>query len=256
MTEKTAATLWDFHCHSNLSYCASRDMSVSNIRDALAVSPHPNAVIADHGFAIYFPPEETWDWTFMSEAKSFDQHRDSGNLRLQRHIENFNKHKTDNIKLGIETEMMNNGELTFDHAFADQFDIIIGSIHYLPVNDNAPSLIIYETWIKHLQELLTHDIDILGHPLRYLEQRKVPIDRRTIEFVVGLVKSAGVAMELNSHSKSAYDNILLEEILRQNVTLAFATDSHKIADIGDFSYQFSCLDKIGASLSDFKMLKL
>ena len=249
----------DLHCHSTLSYCANDEMRLKNITKQLEDSKNCNKLaITDHGFAVYFPLEIVLTWKFMIDnGYLFELYREQGNKKLAKHLKKITKLKNPNLLTGIEVELMNNNQLTIDDQFLEELDIIIGSVHWLPVlQETNNKNILFDAWWDNTQQLLEHNITILGHPLRFLFNRKIDPTEKQIDEMVKLAKEKNVALELNSTGKHYQQDLpLLKSILKHEATLSLANDSHRLNTIGLFDYHANCAYMLGVKLSDFNILK-
>lgn len=256
----------DFHTHSSLSYCAEEGMTPGLYKEILS-DPlrrrNPFEVdkvfITDHGMAIYFPKEIAWAWQYMADSSIFDAHRERGNAIIEEHLQILAKYKDCGILPGIEVEMMDDGRFTLDPAFRKSFKVLIGSIHYLHCsqkNGSSPIQIL-EAWESHTMRLLDKDIDLLGHPFRWLHyQIDGQIPPELIKQTVDAAISNDVALELNSHYKIPADIEMLKYGAEKGAVFAFSTDSHRPAEICDFNYHASCLESAGLKISDIKLLSI
>lgn len=233
----------DFHTHTGISYCAEKDLNASYYATRLRELQEPKTVcITDHSMAIYFPEDIAWKWEFISNRKIFDQWKEFGNERFYEHLKNLKKHSADGILAGIETEMLHDRSLCFDQSFRKDLDIVIGSVHFLPV-ENERDCLAY--WFKHTIELINAGIDILGHPFRWIAA-KMQISEETILAIVSDAKKNNVALELNSHYRYEREDILMLRACAQTGTVvSIASDSHRKNEFGDYSYHFSVLEKSG-----------
>ncbi|UDQ97869.1 PHP domain-containing protein [Lentisphaerota bacterium WC36G] len=248
----------DLHCHSTLSYCASAEMTLKNISQKLSSLPEINKLaITNHGFSVYFPIEVVFNWEFMTDnGYLFEVYRHHGNEKLARHLKKIDKLKDPRILKGIEVELMACDKLTVDEKFFDQLDVIIGSVHWLEVDRYTPSdEIIFESWWKNTQQLLSHNITILGHPLRYLYNRGIKPTISQIDALVKLAKEKNVAIELNSTGHNFDQDIpLLKTVLKYETILSIANDSHRLDNIGSFDYYENCCKILDVKLDDFNLL--
>jgi histidinol phosphatase-like PHP family hydrolase len=242
----------DFHAHTNMSYCAANDMTpefyVSLLRNAPALD---KVAITDHGMALYFPEDVAWRWEYISDSSVFDKHRNWGNGRLESHLKNLENFRDDGILLGLEVEMMNDGRITCDPCFRDKLDVMIASVHYLPVSVNAgfSGRQVLDFWLEHMEGLFKTGANILGHPFRWLAaQIEIPYD--LVEIVVKKAKDANMALELNSHFEIPTDVEMLKEAVKQDAKIVFGSDAHSRDEAGDFSYHFDTLIRAGLKLED------
>lgn len=248
----------DFHAHTNMSYCAAKDMTpefyVSLLKNAYALD---KIAITDHGMALYFPEDVAWSWGYISDSSIFDKYRDWGNDRLRKHLENLKGYKNNGLLAGIEVEMMNDGRITCDPCFRDELDVMIASIHYLPVSVNAgfSGREVLDFWLEHMEGLLASGADILGHPFRWLAtQIEIPCD--LVAQIVMKAKNVGMALELNSHFEIPTDVEMLQEIVKQDAQIVFGSDAHSRSEAGDFSYHFDTLMKAGLKLEDLNFYSI
>ena len=250
--------LTDCHAHTSRSYCAEESMCPELYVQALEKSQDiDKVIITDHTMAIYFPREVAWSWRYMTDSSVFDSHREAGNARFAAHLDMLGKFAAKGIVKGLETEMMHDGRFDFDPDFRKDFDVLIGSVHWLPVNkDNCgdPEMIVRH-WLAHSLVLVNSGIDIIGHPFRWLANQVNQVDPALIKMIVAHAKAAGVAVELNSHYKIDTDAEMLREIVAQGATLALGTDSHRPDEILDISYHKSLLKSLDIKESSLKLFK-
>ncbi len=248
--------MFDLHCHTNISYCAYEELTLEFYADRI---PHTNglggAAITDHGMAIYFPPEIAWSWSFVSDSRIFDKFRDAGNEKLCGHLANLARHRDKGIVPGFEAEMMHDGRLTFDDAFRKRLEIIIGSVHFLPVSTDAgcsPEDTL-KFWKEHTIRLIGSGIHVLGHPFRWIAGQ-CPVGESAVREIVREAKANNVAVELNSHYKIGTDVLMLQIAAEEDAAVSIATDAHRPDEIGDFAYHMEMIRTAGLKLSDLRLL--
>ncbi len=244
----------DCHNHTNRSYCADECMTVDFYLEKLQDKDEPRKIaITDHGMAIYFKREDAWRWEFITDSRIFDQNRDRGNKIMAEYLDGIKKYPADKVVPGLEAEMMEDGRLTFDPAFRNELKVLIGSVHYLPVNaETANEQKIIRYWENHVSQLLNSDIDILGHPFRWL-CKQIEVQDSLVSDLVRKAKNAGVAVEVNSHFHTPTDSHLLRNALEIGASVAFGTDSHYPEEPGDLSYHMRLLENLGIKLEDIKL---
>ncbi|HOK04951.1 MAG TPA: PHP domain-containing protein [Victivallales bacterium] len=233
----------DFHVHTKTSYCADKDLSLDFYSEQISSTNLIEFVcVTDHSMAIYFPEDIAWKWEFLSDSNIFEQWRDFGNQRLAKQISELKKFKERKILCGIETEMLPNGKLCFDPMFRSHLDIVIGSVHFLPIENNRNVL---DYWLDHTIMILNSGIDILGHPFRWIAT-KIPITQKIVETIVKEAKKNSVALELNSHYKYETEDIMMIKICAEHdVKISIASDAHRKEEFGDYSYHMSVIKKSG-----------
>ena len=236
-----------------MSYCAESCITPETYSKLVKTNPDVDAIyITDHGMAVYFPSDVAWSWSYMTDSRIFDAQKDWGNKRLDAHLANIARFKDDGIHSGLEVEMMHDGRLTIDDPFRDKVEILIGSVHYLPIDIEEEKKKILKEWKKHTINLLNTGISILGHPFRWISSQ-IEVDRKIIREIVKEAKKTGVAMELNGHHVVPTDIGMLQECVEQGVPVAIGTDAHAMGEIGDFSYHIEIIGAAGLKMTDIKM---
>jgi len=247
--------MFDCHFHTDLSYCSEGGMTLDFIADGIEKIDHLDGVaVTDHSFALYFPEDVAWSWEYMYDSTVYDKFIDRGNGNMDAYLTSLENYRDRNIIPGLETEIMHDGRFTFDQSFRSRIDILIGSVHFLPLPSNASTSKIMEEWHKNTMQLLNAGIDILGHPFRWISKH-VPVSDKLIKEIVHEAKLNNVAIEFNSHFEIDTDSRMLDEVIKQDVKLALSSDSHNQKEIGDFSYQLGLLDDKGITLSNFKIFQ-
>jgi histidinol phosphatase-like PHP family hydrolase len=249
--------MFDLHCHTNISYCGEKELTPEFYAEKIQrIEGLDGVAVTDHGMAIYFPSEIAWSWSFISDSRIFDQFRDAGNTKLERHLADLARFRDRRIAPGIEVEMMHDGRLTFDETFRKRLDIVIGSVHFLDFSievGNSPDET-FVFWKAHTLRLINSGIDVLGHPFRWIS-RQLPVAEGTIREIVREAKRAGVAVELNSHYPIEETDVLMLKIaIEEDAVISIGVDAHRPDEIGDFSYHMETILKAGLKLSDLKLL--
>jgi len=131
---------------------------------------------------------------------------------------------------GIESDILNNGDLDYDKDVLDQLDVVIASVHsnLRMVESKATTRIIKA--IEH------PNTKILGHPTgRLLLSRKAyPLDH---EKVIDACAANGVAIEINANPyRLDIDWNWIPYCLEKNVMLSINPDAHSMDGIDDIRY--------------------
>lgn len=213
-------------------------------------------VIADHGMAIYFPREIAWKWDYISNPSIFDEWQGRGDEILAKHLEEIRKFSGDGLVPGIEIEFMDDGRPVFSPEFRKDVKVIIGSVHFLNIPENATPDDIIPKWLRNVDMILSYGVDILGHPFRWLESRIGEVPGEIICETVKRAKEKNIALELNSHFKMNSDIPMLREIIKHKALISFGSDAHDKKEIGDFSYHNDILNTAGISLRDLTFVSI
>ncbi|HBM17180.1 MAG TPA: hypothetical protein DD381_12680 [Lentisphaeria bacterium] len=252
----------DFHSHTNRSYCADKDLSLDFYEQKLSESSDFDGVcITDHGMAIYFPDSVAWSWEYIKDSRIFDNHRDFGNERLEKHLKNVALLNSKSIYCGLEVEMSQDGKLIYDSYFRRKLHPLIGSVHYLFVSNEYGYLEkdIAGFWLEHNKKLMESGIDILGHPLRWISSH-AKIDDSMIEQILNIAQQNSVAIEINSHNitKTLYeaDKKMIIMAAERGLKISLAVDAHKKVQVGNFDFHNRLFKECGISLKDLNLLNL
>ncbi|MGY5880515.1 MAG: PHP domain-containing protein [Candidatus Thorarchaeota archaeon] len=200
------APRYDLHMHS--SYSDGSDDIIDIVRRANMLHLETIA-ITDH----FWP--------------SMGSQRGGENIIENRRQEIFTA-RTDYPKLtildGAEVDIQSNGNLAPVAGGLDQFDIIIGSFHW--VSDSR-------TWASALIKALKKPkFQILGHWDGYLSSYHKEDGRVVAEALAG----TGIAIELNGRYMSEQTGFL--ELARDSgCNFSLGSDSHSVETIGQLDYQ-------------------
>lgn len=125
---------------------------------------------------------------------------------------------------GAEVDIQSNGTLTPVSGGLNQFDIVIGSFHW--ISDSR-------TWASALTKALQNpQFQILGHWDGYLSSYQQEDGRAVVEALAG----TGIAIELNGRYISEQTGFL--EMARDcGCTFSLGSDSHSVETIGQLDFQ-------------------
>ena len=247
----------DYHAHSKYSYCCDPTIDAATYAAAVVSNPDLSAVyITDHSYHIYFPRDVLAGGSIADRPELFDRYREFGNERMKKYLAEIDPFRGKGVHPGIETEMMFDGRLTLDESFYDSLDIVIGSLHPLPIYQSLgyTDQQIFDAWLRHLKGLLEKPIDVLGHPFRWYASVLGKIPESLVSEVVAMAREAGVAVEINSHNlcheiRKSHE-LILAKAIETDTPVVFGTDAHSRHDIGDFSYHYALLERLGLSIEE------
>lgn len=131
---------------------------------------------------------------------------------------------------GIESDVLNNGDLDYEKEILDQLDVVIASVHSNLRMDEKKAT---DRIIKAVEHPNTH---ILGHPTgRLLLSRKAyPLDHKK---VIDACAANHVAIEINANPyRLDIDWTWIPYCMEKGVMISINPDAHAIAGIGDIKY--------------------
>ncbi len=228
--------LLDAHAHTNLSYCAARDLTIAVYQAALddPRSLLGRQALTNHGFQAYFPENLAWSWAFLDRPELFDEYEERGNDVLLSFRDELMSLADDRFLFGVEVELMGDGRLTVSPSVRETADLVVGSLHVLPRaydRGSAPGDL-YAAFFDYYRDLLATGVDVLAHPLRWLEGEGRIVAPEAIKELVALVAEYGAAVELNLRGDHLSVLTLIRETAAAGVPLALATDAHSVAEVG------------------------
>lgn len=149
--------------------------------------------------------------------------------------------KMDNFEIfkGIESDILNNGDLDYEEDILKQFDVIIASVHSnLKMDEEKAN----KRLINAIENPYTK---ILGHPTgRLLLSREgYPIDHQKI---IDACAANGVVLELNANpNRLDIDYTWIEYAIKKGVLISINPDAHSINGIDDIRWGVAAARKGG-----------
>lgn len=227
------------------SYCAEHDLCPEAYRRALQTGPWEAFAITEHAFSLALPDDAPWPHQWYYSPQRLWEDRAFREDKTARYLERM-AHICDGERLfcGLETEIDCDGALNMDAALWPYFDVVIGSLHYLPEVNAARRV---EGFFAELDALLAHPIDILGHPFRQLTPFG-PVPDEVIDETLRRAHALGVAVEINAHIPFDRDADVLRRAAALGVTVAFGLDAHTIRELEQHSYFARVVAESGVAL--------
>jgi len=262
------AGLTNCHCHTAVDWVCEEQLVPELYDELVGTNGLRRVVITDHGFMFYwFDRDVVFGGQWMTDPALFERNRDWGNRRLEAGLARIRRLGNPNLFAGIETDLTRYGMLTHDSRFTEQFDLIIGSIHFLPWLQEcglAPKQRLH-AWFEHVERLIfTPQVDVLGHPLRWWAQwGGARIPEPMLAELANLAEQSGITMEINVLSQknliARYADMfgsLLKRLRDRGLPIVLGTDAHGRAAVNDFSRVFALLKQTGTRLSDLNVLEV
>jgi DNA polymerase (family 10) len=214
------------HCHSNWS-----DGS-NPIEDMAATCQEKGwsyMLISDHSQTAFYA-------NGLKANRVQEQHKQ---------IEQLNK-STQGFKIfkGIESDILNDGELDYPSEILQTFDLIIASVHS---NLSMPQEKANQRLLKAIENPFT---SILGHPTGrlLLSRNGYPINH---QLIIDACAANNVAIEINAHPRRLdLDWKWIEYALEKGVMLSINPDAHALDGIDDVKYGVLAAQKGGLTASN------
>ena len=224
------------HCHSNWS---DGKNSIEEMASACIDNNWQYMLISDHSQTAFYA-------NGLKENRLVEQHKQ---------IEQLNKGFTEfRIYKGIESDILNDGQLDYPAEVLNSFDLIIASVHS---NLRMPAEKANARLLKAIENPYT---SILGHPTGrlLLSRNGYPINH---ELIIDACAQNNVAIEINAHPRRLdLDWKWIEYALEQGVLLSINPDAHNIEGINDVKYGVLAAQKGGLeknkNLSSFSLSEM
>jgi histidinol phosphatase-like PHP family hydrolase len=246
---------FDYHVHTTLSYCHEGELTVDNFINLARLKGIKGFTVTDHAHHLYFDEKSAWQYDYIKDYNLFLKASETGDSKFEGYLDMLTGYKeklsqTNDLKLliGTEIDVAKNGKVVFNTKYRNNLDILIGGIHWLPcLNDELNSKTLLIEFMDFTMMLLESDIDILAHPTRIFRAHKMEIPKEVTRPIVMKAKEKGVALEINSHNYPDPDVHFIRTCVDEGVKLSLGTDTHRIAEFGDFSIQKKILSEAGIS---------
>ena len=226
----------DVHCHTEFAYCGTT-VETATCAALAKVMDVTTLCVTEHAFQLYFEKNYAmrFDWLNNPEnvAAVWATPERSRMAAYQRFAQTL---RSPFIKIGLEVDLYDHGKLLLapqDQAF--KWDILIGAVH--AVQDFIPGttdqLQAEKLFMRDIELLLNHPIHVLAHPFRFFARHHLQTPTHLYPVLAGLLADNGIALEVNYHTNQP-DPALIRICVDKGVKIAFASDTHDLAEAGEF----------------------
>ncbi len=237
----------DVHCHTEHAYCGTTVDTAPCIAlsQALGVA---TLCITEHAFQLYFDKKDAMCFKWQRDPALVEsvwatpeRHRMAAYQRFAQKL------RSPFVKIGLELDLYDNGKLLLapEDEEAD-WDILVGAIHF--IQDFSPGKTSQKEaealFIRDVEHLVGYDIDVLAHPFRFFSRNRLESPTHLYPVVADLLADSGVAAEVNFHTHQP-DPEFLRQCAEKGVKLALASDTHDLAEAGEFWPHVNVLRQAG-----------
>lgn len=151
------------------------------------------------------------------------------------------------MKVGLEVDLYDDGKLLVAPEDMDAgWDIMIGAIHYVQgfVPGETSQQDAETLFMRDVERLITHDIDVLAHPFRFFARNRLSCPTHLYPVVAGLLADCGIAAEVNFHINQP-DAEFIRACYGKGVRIALASDAHDLVESGEFWPHVNLLKQAG-----------
>lgn len=238
----TELQLVDNHIHTQLAYCAE-NMSV---RKSIALARDfglAGITFTEHAGQLYFDRKPYWANAWMAAGVGG---ADEDYNRMPAYLELKRANEGDFARFSLEVECDVHGKMVLHREDRHNFDWIMGTIHALSdFSKGTPPQQHHLDEFLHLVDCMGRQgIRVLAHPTRIFRRAGWETPRGLFEPTAALLREYGIAAEINFHTNEPPVEFV-RCCLAQGVKFSFGSDSHNLAEIGDFSFHLSLLDDAG-----------
>ena len=237
--------VFDCHLHTVRSACGE------DITDewlcARAQANGTRFAVTDHTMHLYYEPEIAWALLTDDNLRLFHERLHSGRENTLRYLDDIRSCDSGNMHVGVEMDVLPDGQLMLADDLRDQLDILLGAIHYLPtIKRKLGREEIEAEFRQQTQWLLEYGLDVLAHPFRILLNAGMEVDEEMMHWVVDLAGRHGAALEINSHKPYPEHDVQMAKLaLARGLQLAIGTDAHNSREFGEFGYHEDILRQAG-----------
>lgn len=203
--------------------------------------------VTDHTMHLYYEPEIAWAMYRDDAIELFAARRDSGRERILRYLADLRSGECPNLLVGVELDVLPDGQIMFPDDIRDALDICLGAHHLLPTaSQKAPPAEVDSEFRQQTTWLLEYGVDVLAHPFRIVLSANYEVGEELIAWTVALARAHNTALEINSHKPFPdHDVAMVREAVRAGVRLACGTDAHNSREFGVFDYHRDIFARAG-----------
>jgi len=234
--------LVDCHIHTPLAHC-SENMDIRKTLDLAEDFNLAGLCFTEHTGALYYDEEFFFSGAIAEKGIGAAQPEDN---RMDQYFAQFDNVNSARMGVGLEVDTDANGSLVLYDGDRARAEFLLGSIHFMP-EFRQPHLEYEKFCEKFLfltQKMLNSGIDILAHPFRLFYLNGLEIDPSLYEAVVGMLRQAKVAAEINFHNQQTTVEFA-ELCLKAGVKMTLGSDSHSLDQIGELGPHLRLLKDCG-----------
>ncbi|MFN4227568.1 MAG: metallophosphoesterase [Candidatus Ratteibacteria bacterium] len=239
---KNTSEIVDYHCHTEFGYCAE-DVSMEKVIKRCKIFGVKKVYFTEHAGQLYLSPDDYWNYRFFDNPEILRQQRENKKDRINEYVEKFKSLNSDMAGLGLEVEVDKNGNLTLIEDDRNLFEILVGSVHYLPDQWCLSKKETEKSFLWAVEKLVENKIDILAHPFRFFFRKNIETPKTLYNEVIKILKEGNVKAEVNFHHyypETEFFKMCIEE----DIGIVFGSDSHNLLEVGEFSKYIEFLKKL------------
>ncbi len=243
---KNPVQLSDNHCHSQFAYCAE-DVTIEKVLERASILGMGYVCFTEHADQLYLTREEYSSIKFLKDSGIIISSRKKGSDRVRAFRKAVKQSGSSMAKTGLEVCPDASGGITLLPEDKAGLDLIIGAIHFLPGDfSQADEKGIQRGFMQAVETLVNNNIAVFAHPFRLFSRGGMNPPKNLFRPVAGMLKSFGVAAELNFHTNKPSPEFF-EICLLEGIKISLGTDTHNLLKAGEFYKHLDFLKMLGVS---------
>ncbi len=240
--------LADVHCHTEYAYCATTVAAAKNIKIAREMGLN-QLILTEHAFHLYYESSVAWQAAWQKEADLVDKAFRERTGRMDAYkvfARKLRKENPDFVRLGLEVDVCTNGSLLLADEDREGWDLLIGAVHFIHdfVRGETSQAEAEQLFLRETAALLQNGIQVLAHPFRFFRRERLDMPTHLYERIAEMLAAANVAAEINYHINQP-DPRFLRACIDRGVKIALGSDSHDLAEVGEFYPHLKILEAVG-----------
>jgi histidinol phosphatase-like PHP family hydrolase len=237
--------VFDCHLHTVRSACGE------DITDEwLCARAQENGTcfaVTDHTMHLYYEPEIAWAMMTDDGIRLFEERRQFGRDNLLRYLDDLRSCDAADMRVGVELDVLPDGQLMIADDLRDELDVLVGAIHYQPtIKHKLGQAEVEAEFRRQTQWLLQYGVHVLAHPFRILLAAGYEVGDELLHWTVAQAGEHGAALEINSHKPFPDHDVRMARLaVARGQRLAIGTDAHHSREFGEFGYHEDILRRAG-----------
>lgn len=234
--------LVDSHLHTELAYC-SDNMTVEKTIALAREFGLAGITFTEHAGQLYFDRKPYWRNAWMQLGV---EGADASDNRMPAYLELKGAHEDDFTHFGLEVECDMRGRLVLKAADRRHFEHLLGTIHALPglTREVPPTQREIDDFLFLVDSIGRGGVRTLAHPMRVFSRAGWEPPSELFDHTAKLLREHRVAAEINFHTNREPVGFI-RSCLDHGVKFSFGSDSHNLAEIGDFACHMALLREAG-----------
>ncbi len=225
LIDQNLSGLVDVHCHTEFAYCGV-DISTCNAIERAKWFGLHKLCLTEHAPQLYCTATDFWQARHVREPAVWRSHEHS---RMSAFREFVSVPRCDPmIRVGLEVELDCEGNLTLHDEDRQFADLLLGAIHYMPMDHALLSdSQVQNLFMETCEKLILGGVHVLAHPWRWFRKtRKASPPTHLYRQLASMLAEHGVVAEINYHINEP-DVEFFAECISMGVKIALGTDSHE-----------------------------